>query len=307
MPPKLGKLNALVLVGASLAGGALSRVTHFRPENKAQLPTTFFQHLCGEAKEEAVCLKDFEESGAVWAGDVNDDGVDEFIVDAGGTVGTLGPTREIIQLQAKSWVSLACLGGDCSSWWNSLHARFEILPITRGGYHDLRIEVGHCLKWDGRKYIDYADSDYHQLREEWFDSKDSREAELFWKIRYSGDDVVQLKPMWFTVSPGEFNRAPRPYIGFPVRVIDFPKLPYESLRDPERGLKWVSFFKGGVWGVKGNRAFLLVPQPSYLGAQRLQLHGDWLYIYGELEQTSPTVAYNRRTGELRYNEGQQDH
>ena len=116
MPPKLGKLNALVLVGTSLAGGAPSRVTHFRPENKALLPTTFFQHLCGEAKEEAVCLKDFEESGAVWAGDVNDDGVDEFIVDAGGAPGTLGPAREIIQLQAKSWVSLACLEGDCSSW-----------------------------------------------------------------------------------------------------------------------------------------------------------------------------------------------
>ena len=66
----------------------------------------------------------------------------------------------------------------------------------------------------------------------------------------------------------------------------------------------LSFFKGGVWAVKGNRAFLLVPQPSHLGAQRLELRGDWLFIYGELEEPddSPDVRYNRRTHELRYAE-----
>jgi len=51
-----------------------------------------------------------------------------------------------------------------------------------------------------------------------------------------------------------------------------------------------------------------VPQPSYLGAQRLELHGDWLFIYGELEESrgSPDVRYNRRTHELRYAENHRD-
>lgn len=83
-------------------------------------------------------------------------------------------------------------------------------------------------------------------------------------------------------------------------MVELPKLPYVSRRDPKLGLTWLSFFKGGVWGVKGNRAFLLLPQPSYLGAQRLELRGDWLDIYREAEDADygPDLRYNRRTHEL---------
>jgi len=182
------------------------------------------------------------------------------------------------------------------------------LPIIRKGYHDLRIEVDHCLKWDGKHYIDYDFIDYTRLHADWFDTSDSHEAELFWMMRYQEGRSIQFDPQWFTVSAQEFNRPVQAYMSFPVRVLEFPKLPYESLQDPDLGLKWLSFFKGGVWGVKGDRAFLLVPQPSYLGAQRLELHGDWLFIYGELEESrgSPDVRYNRRTHELRYAENHRD-
>jgi hypothetical protein len=55
-----------------------------------------------------------------------------------------------------------------------------------------------------------------------------------------------------------------------------------------------------VWGVQGDRAFLLVPQPSYLGAQKLELSGDWLLVYGEIAEEQPEIRYNRRTHEVIY-------
>src|SRR5262249_45990393 len=152
--------------------------------------------------------------------------------------------------------------------WNTLRARFDILPIVRQGYHDLRVEVDHCLKWDGKRYIDYDPPDYSNLHADWFDSNDSHEAELFWTMRYHERTGIRLEPQLFAISAEEFNRPVKAYMSFPVRVLEFPKLPYEVLPDPALGLKWLSFFKGGVWGVQGDRAFLLVPQPSYLGAQR---------------------------------------
>jgi hypothetical protein len=251
--------------------------------------------------------------GAVWAGDVNDDGTDEYIVDDGGMPGTLGPVRFLVQLYGEHWRALACLGSpeagekDCESEWNTLRARFDILPAVRQGYHDLRIEVDHCLKWDGYHCVDYDMDDYAKLPMGWFDSSDSHEAELFWKIRYGERNVLQFEPMWFPISREEFGKPPRPYIGFPVRVVEFPKLPYVACADPGYDLRWLSFFRGGVWGVRGDRAFLLVPQPSYLGAQQMELDGDWLLIYGQLEepQGPPTVRYNRRTHELRFEIEQQ--
>ena len=300
-------LLAIVLFAAN----ASSPVKHFRPIKKSDLPKTFVRYLCDSAdpaSERRACIKRFNKDGAVWAGDVNDDNVDEYIVDPGGMPGTLGPPRVLVQLRGSEWIELICRMEEdaCDSGWNTLRARFDILPIVRQGYHDLRIEVDHCLKWDGKRYIDYDPADYSKLRSDWFDTGDSHEAELFWMMRYQERKSMQFDPQWFTVSAEEFNRPVQAYMSLPVRVLEFPKLPYESLQDPELGLVWLSFFKGGVWGVKGNRAFLLVPQPSYLGAQRLELNGDWLFIDGELEEPKggPDVQYNRRTHELRYAENQ---
>jgi hypothetical protein len=300
-------LSAHTLAVVLFAASPPSPVKHFRPIEKSDLPKTFLRYLCDSVhhrSEKKDCIESFEKHGAVWAGDVNDDHVDEYIVDPGGMPGTLGPPRNLVQLRGREWVELFCRMEDaaCDSAWNTLRARFDILPIVRQGYHDLRVEVGHCLKWDGKRYMDYDPADYSSLRSEWFDTSDSHEAELFWMMRYHERTSIRFEPQWFTIPSEEFNRPTHAYMSFPMRVLEFPKLPYESLQDPELGLKWLSFFKGGVWGVKGNRAFLLVPQPSYLGAQRLELRGEWLFIYGEVEEPDdrPDVCYNRRTHELRY-------
>jgi hypothetical protein len=285
---------------------AASPVKQFRLIEKGKLSGTLVQYVCKDAAEKKECVEDFHKEGAVWAGDVNDDGVDEYIIDPGGMPGTMGPGLSLVQRRGSDWVDIDCHGeeNECESVWNSLHARFDILPVIRGGYHDLRLAVDYCLKWNGRHYIDYDLADYAQLHEEWFDASNSREADLFWRMRYQFGKNTRFEPRWFTVSAEEFNRPAKDYMSLPTRVVEFPKLPYASLQDPELGLKWVSFFKGGVWGVKGDRAFLLVPQPSYLGAAILELRGDWLLIYGEVEDPPrpPDIRYNRRTHELRYAE-----
>jgi hypothetical protein len=157
------------------------------------------------------------------------------------------------------------------------------LPIVRQGFHDLRIEVDHCLKWDGKRYIDYDSEDYARLKPEWFDTGNSNEAELFWKIRYAGRKSIQFEPLWFTVSPQEFNRSPQSYMGFPVRVMEFPKLPYVSRRDLKFNIRWLSFFKGSL-GCKRESGF---PPGSSLPilVHSAWVRGDWLFIYGELRRT----------------------
>ncbi|HXT24815.1 MAG TPA: hypothetical protein VN749_08325 [Candidatus Eisenbacteria bacterium] len=306
---------SLFLIGAYIlalvlpTGSAISPVKQFRLVEKIERSKRFLSYVCGGEQDESgkeECVESFEREGAVWAGDVNDDGVDEYIMDSGAMPATMGPPRSLIQRRGEDWVDLTCLGeeNECDSGWNTLRGRFDILPIVRDGYHDLRIAVDRCLKWNGQHYLDYALTDYEQLHEEWFDTTDSHEAELFWIMRYQLGKNTRFEPRWFTVSADEFAQPVKAYIGLPVRVVEIPKLPYVSREDPKLSLKWLSFFKGGVWCVKGDRAFLLVPQPSYLGAQRLELRGDWLLIYGEVEDSTgrPEIRYNRRTHELRYTE-----
>ena len=72
-------------------------------------------------------------------------------------------------------------------------------------------------------------------------------------------------------------------------------------------LRWVAIFKGGVYGVEGDRSFLLLPRPAYGGAERLEIDGDWLVVFASvsLEHADPKLEvrevarYNRRTRELR--------
>ena len=89
-------LIAVVLFAASPS----SPVKHFRLIEKSELPKTFLRYLCGsaqDANDRKDCTESFEKNGAVWAGDVNDDEVDEYIVDSGGMPGTLGPARSLVQ------------------------------------------------------------------------------------------------------------------------------------------------------------------------------------------------------------------
>jgi hypothetical protein len=97
---------APILAATFLAASLVSPVKQFRLLEKSQLPGTFFQNLCGGPRKESVnkdCVEDFNKNGAVWAGDVNDDTVDEFIVDAGGMPGTLGPVRFLVQQKGNGW------------------------------------------------------------------------------------------------------------------------------------------------------------------------------------------------------------
>ena len=79
-------LSAHILAVVLLAGGPSPPVKHLRLLEKKELPETFLQHLCGsiqEATEKKDCAEEFEKEGAVWAGDVNDDGLDEYVIDYG--------------------------------------------------------------------------------------------------------------------------------------------------------------------------------------------------------------------------------
>jgi hypothetical protein len=102
-----------LFAAAVFAASFVSPIKQFRLLEKSHLPGRFLQDLCGETENKSInkdCLEDFNKDGAVWAGDVNDDGVDEFIIDPGGMPGTLGPARFLVRQKGDEWDELACLG-----------------------------------------------------------------------------------------------------------------------------------------------------------------------------------------------------
>ena len=85
---------APVLAAAVLAASFLSPIKQFRLLEKSQFPDNFLSNLCGSKAEKSLnkdCLEGFNKDGAVWAGDVNDDGMDELIIDPGGNAGNPRP------------------------------------------------------------------------------------------------------------------------------------------------------------------------------------------------------------------------
>lgn len=281
----------LFLLAAITAGQATPSVRHFKPADKSIVPKSLLdsKYLCGDMEDfgetMTVCEEDFYQLGRVWTGDVNDDGVKELVIYLGPEwSGSAGDSYELLQKRGKQWIPL--LGEDAD--WFTPDPRFDLLPIVRGGYHDLRVSVDLCMKWDGDDYVYYSDDDYHKLSPSFFDASHWVEAEIFWAIRYRGLNSLHLKPMWSSVpDPKEITR---------VVTVD----------DPQSNLKWVALFKGGVWGVRGNRGFLLLPQPAYKGSEKMEIDGDWLVIHGDYESPSkePRVVarYNRVTHELKLEE-----
>jgi hypothetical protein len=71
---------------------------------------------------------------------------------------------------------------DPEDGWFTTHPRSDILPPVHHGYHDLRVAADMCMKWDAKKYVVYDPADYHSLNPSWFDSRDSHEAEIFWRF-----------------------------------------------------------------------------------------------------------------------------
>ena len=77
------QMIAPLFAAAVLAASFVSPIKQFRLLEKSHLPGRFLQNLCDRTEEKSVnkdCPEDFNKDGAVWAGDVNDDGVDEFII-----------------------------------------------------------------------------------------------------------------------------------------------------------------------------------------------------------------------------------
>lgn len=259
----------------------------FRPIDVAETPSDLFQAegvLC-DYFDAQQCRKDFLEGGAAWAGDVNNDGQSELLVRSAYFGGTAGSAYFIFQKRENYWVVLSPSGsGGVLTITGS--SQFGILPIMHDSYHDIRIGVVGCFKWNGKAYVLYEADDWHKLQSSWFDSSKLEEAELFWAIRYRGMQQATFKPQWFPSIPGWSSNA--------------------ELDDPQLGLRWLATFKGGVYAVQKDKSFLLLPAPAYRGAEKLEIQGDWLVIYASVQvdrernkwELRPVARYNRRTGEL---------
>jgi len=250
-------------------------------------------------------------TGKVWAGDVNGDHIDELILFPGvQAAGSGGRNYYLYQRHGKDWQSIV-MTDDMDSWFTD-RPRFDILPITRSGYRDLRVAVNDCLKWSDGKYVFYDPADYAALVPNWFDDADPHQAEIFWTIGHAKTEPSRLEPQWFPISPSFFSEQlgrKKPNRQQAEKIAGewhndggFPRSVRAALEDAAQNIRWLSLQRAGVWGVRGNRAFLLVPRSSYLGVCTLTIKGDWLLGYescsAEDEQSEPDVRYNLRTHEL---------
>jgi hypothetical protein len=299
--------------------GQSSQVRHFAPVPISRFPrAVFLRELCeGTSVELNECWASFREHGRVWAADVDGDDVDELIVEpgGGGWVGSAGFWYFLYRRQGNDWISMEKEVKDATNkydevGWQTYNPRFDVLPIVRNGHHDLRVEVHRCLKWDGAKYVWYEPEDYHRLSPGWFNASDNREAEIFWSIRYAGQDTMKFAPQWFPLAKNDFFglelQLRRPALD--SRFVS------ETLDDPQEHVRWIGLNKGGVWCIRGDRVFLLAPQLSetFDGIADLTFDGDWLNAYGmsiarieeilgielKMGQVRPSIRYNRRSHEL---------
>lgn len=282
---------AILLISLLLGAQSGPNAKQFHQVGKNVFPRSILERdLCPDG-DKNECWQEFQDQGKVWAGDVNDDGVDELLVFPGaGWSGSSGDWYFLYQRRTKRWVRLYPNQGGFG--WQVSDPRFDILPIVHGGYHDLRIAGDWCLKWNGKNYVDYEDSDYHQLSPSFFDHSKWTEAIILWVIHNKGvDDIRDFKPQWYPVSDDWWAVAQSAQTGT------------TQVEDPKYGIEWIAPFRG-VWGWKDDRAFLLLP-PRYR-VDLLELNGDWLIIHGERPDpfaAPPVVArYNRRTHELRIEE-----
>ena len=287
-----------------------SPVRHFAEVAFNRFPqSVIMRDFCNEPDDANECWSDVRSTGKVWAGDVNGDHIDELVLFPGGWwSGSGGRNYYLYRRQGRIWQSIVMAGDDSEGWFTD-RPRFDILPIARSGYRDLRISVDDCLKWSDGKYVPYDPADYAGLRPTWFDDADPHQAEIFWTIARARAGTHRFEPKWFPISwvflaeqreQNEPNRQQRQAVlkewqndgGFPRFVM-------AAVDDAAQQIRWVSVQRAGVWGIRGNRAFLLVPRPSYLGVCTLVIKGDWLLGYDAcLSEDEPDVRYNLRTHEL---------
>lgn len=301
MTPSAFVLSLVLLLSPS----ASQPVRHFGKIPISHFPRSVIERdFC--SREEQECWEDFLTQGSLWTGDVNSDGANELLVFPGSNwAGSSGQWYFLYEKHGKDWVSLTKDPNDHDSedGWFTLHPRFDILPAVRNGYHDLRVAADMCMKWNGRNYVNYDPADYHRLNPAWFNNRDSYDAEIFWAIHYAGQDKIIFSPQWFPVTQDDFLKLGRPWHlrrtgRFPERLVGV------ELDDPKEHLRWYALHKGGVWAVRGGRAFFLAPQVSevFESVEELKIDGDWLLGSGvgidESQVPRPSIRYNRRTHEL---------
>ena len=108
------------------------------------------------------------------AGDVNGDGVRELLLQGTELSGTGGSLYFLYQRKGTSSESLSAQRESTDAMALIPTPRFDILPVARGGYHDIRLSVTGCFKWNGTGYVPYETSDYHALQPSWFDAVKAR-------------------------------------------------------------------------------------------------------------------------------------
>lgn len=163
-------------------------VQHFRSVATESIPGSLVAKICSD-RDESDCAETFRTNGRAWTGDINDDAASEYVIFDGQLCGTLGCSYDLFEIHAEKWNAIPVFmsGSDPDvPLWISNRPRFDILPIVRDGYHDLRIAVDECVKWNGHEYVAYQPDDYRRLSPSLFNQTDNHEAEIFWMIRYAG-------------------------------------------------------------------------------------------------------------------------
>jgi len=286
----------------------ISPVRHFVEVAFDRFPQSVIKRdFCNEPDDRSGCWRDIRSTGKVWAGDVNGDHIDELILFPGvRAAGSGGRNYYLYQRQGTNWQSIVI--ADDSEGWFTDRPRFDILPITRSGYRDLRIAVNDCLKWSDGKYVLYDPADYAALEPTWFDATDPHQAEIFWAMGHAKTEASRLDPQWFPISPVFFSEHPgqkKPNRQQTQQIVAewhddgaFPRFVIAAVDDGAQEIRWVSLQRACVWGIRRNRAFLLVLRPSYLGVGTLTI-SDWLLGHETcVSEDELDVRYNLLTHEL---------
>lgn len=259
----------------------------FRKVNRQDVPRAAVSVICPD--DDDGCWRDFAETGEAYELDVDSAGNRALLVFGGvGWGGSGGDSYCLLQEQAKRWKEI---GRDCWQLYHGLH--LKRLGRVRDGHYDFRLGKTLCIKWQGNRYVAYAPGDYRNLPISAFNETDPEDAEIFWLIRYAGARDAVFEPRWMPKPLDLHEWSPREEKDTP------------ALKDDVEQVTWMSSYRGSVWGVKGDQAFVLLPRATYLGAEEITVQGDWLSIQGHSGKCRADnvelARYNLRTHRLKIN------